>query len=228
MLNRQGMGTTDLYARIDRYISDRFVAEDDALLNTLASIGEAGMPGISVTGCQGKLLHLFATLVGAKRILEIGTLGGYSTIWLARALPPEGRLISLELNDEHAAVARENLRGAGLAETVELRVGPALSTLPALKEEGQDPFDLVFIDADKPTYLQYFQFALALSRPGTLIIADNVIRQGAVLSAEPDDRDVEGVQRLNDFLAHSPEVTATILPTVGTKGVDGMALARVR
>jgi predicted O-methyltransferase YrrM len=192
------------------------------------SIVEAGMPQISVSAVEGKLLNLLASLTGARRILEMGTLGGYSTIWLARALPPGGRLITVEVDPAFAEVARKNLEKAGVADRVTIRLGRALDVLPQIQAEQLGPFDLIFIDADKPPYLEYFNWALELSRPGTLIIADNVVRFGGVLEADSKDERVVGVQRLNSALAADDRVKSVILQTVGAKGHDGMALALVR
>ena len=217
----------DLFAAVEKQVTERFVPEDSVLKVALRSMKEAGMPEINVTPNQGKLLHLLARLGGAKRILEIGTLGGYSTIWLARALPEEGRLISLELDPDYAEVARENIRAAGLSEKVSIRTGPALASLREMIDQGEEPFDFIFIDADKPLYLQYFQFSFSLSHPGTLIVADNVVREGKVLEREPSDEKVEGVQRLLDYLTNTDQATTTVLQTVGEKGHDGMVLSIV-
>lgn len=212
------------FTAVDQYIADLFIPPDEALHATERSLAAAGMPEISVSPVQGKFLQLLARLCGAKRILEIGTLAGYSTIWLARALPPDGRLITLEYEPAYAEVARNNIDRAGLAEKVEVRVGRALDLLPGL--EGV--FDMIFIDADKPPYAEYFQWALRLSRPGTLIVADNVIRDGQVLDANNPDEKVIGARRFNELLAGTEAVSAVILPTVGIKEFDGMALAVVR
>ena len=200
---------------------------DAALLTALRRSESAGLPAISVSPSQGKLLHLLAKAQGARAILEIGTLGGYSTIWLARALPENGRLITLEADPKHAAVARENIAGAGLSGIVEVRLGRAIDSLPKLAAEGRGPFDLIFIDADKPGYLDYFAWALKLSRRGTLIIADNVIRKGAVIDAASSDPGVQGMRRFYDAVAAEPRVSATAIQTVGSKGYDGFLLAVV-
>jgi predicted O-methyltransferase YrrM len=215
------------WTAVDSYIADLFLAPDPALEAALASSAAAGLPAISVSPTQGKLLHLLARIQGAERILEIGTLGGYSTIWLARALPPDGRLISLEVNPKHAEVARANLTRAGLADIVEIRLGPALDTLPKLVNEGCGPFDLIFIDADKPGYADYLKWSLKLARPGTLIIADNVVRKGAVADPASKDENVQGIRKFNDALAAEERVTTTVVQTVGSKGYDGMALILV-
>ncbi|CAN5351701.1 O-methyltransferase [soil metagenome] len=217
----------DLFESVDQYIGDLFDDQDDVLKSTERSIVEAGIPQISVSANQGKFLQVLALARGAKKILEIGTLGGYSTIWLGRALPADGKLISLELSAVNATVARKNFKDAGLDKIVEVRIGKAIDTLPQLVAEGAGPFDFIFIDADKPPYTEYFQWALKLSRPGTLIVADNVIRDGKVIDAGGDEV-VQGVKRFNAFLAECKEVTATIIQTVGTKEHDGMALAVVK
>jgi len=180
-----------------------------------------------VSPLQGRLLALLVRLRGARRILELGTLGGYSTIWLARTLPAGGRLVTLESNSQHAAVARAAIAGAGLDDIVDLRVGAALETLPRLAAEGTGPFDMVFVDADKRSNPEYLRWALALSRPGTLIVADNVVRGGAVLDPPADDPAAGGARRLLELLAAEPRVSATVVQTVGAKGYDGFALALV-
>jgi predicted O-methyltransferase YrrM len=215
----------DLFAAVDRFISDRFAAEDPALERTVERMREAGLPEIEITPSQGKLLQMLAALAGARRILEIGTLGGYSAIWLARALSEDGELISLELDPHHADIARENIREAGLSDRVTVRTGAALTALREMIDGGERPFDLIFIDADKPLYLQYFQLALGLSRPGTLIVADNVVREGKILDPDPQDEKVEGVQRLLNHLANTDSATTTVLQTMGQKGHDGMSLS---
>lgn len=205
------------------YIRDLVVGEDSALAAARAASDAANLPPISVSPNEGKLLHLLARLAGARAILEIGTLGAYSTIWLARALPTGGRLITLEANPKHAAVARANLERAGLAAIVDLRLGPALETLPQLA----GPFDLIFIDADKEHNADYFHWALKLSRPGSAIVIDNVVRDGKVIDAESDDPMVKGTRRLFEAIAAEPRVTATAIQTVGRKGYDGLAIALV-
>lgn len=219
--------TQELWSSVDRYIADLFVGTDDALMTALDASREAGLPAIAVAPHEGKLLYILARAIGAKRILEIGTLGGYSTIWLARALPNEGRLITLEFDPKHADVARGNIARAGLSDRVEVRVGRALDTLPDIAAENAGPFDLVFIDADKQGYVDYFDWSLQLSRRGTLIIADNVIRDGKVLDADTQDTLVQGVRHFNEVLAAEPRVIATAFQTVGAKGHDGMAIALV-
>lgn len=217
----------ELWSAVDRYIGDLFVPSDPALDAALASSAEAGLPPINVAPNQGKLLQLLARLRGARAILEIGTLGGYSTIWLARTLPPDGRLITLEADPRHAEVARANIARAGLAGVVELRLGRALDTLVRLFSDGEGPFDLIFIDADKPGYPDYFGWALKLSRRGSVIIADNVVRKGAVADPASKDPMVQGVRRFNELVAAEPRVSATAIQTVGSKGYDGFAIALV-
>ena len=217
-----------IFADVDRYVADLFAPEDDALAQVERSIEAAGMPHISVSPTEGKLLHVLARLARASRILEVGTLAGYSTIWMARALPPEGRLVTLEVDPKHAEIARANLARAGVADRVDVRVGRALDLLPELEREHSGGFDMVFIDADKPPYLEYVRWALRLSHPGTLIVADNVIRSGEVLDRASEDAFVRGVQRFNDALAAEPRVSSIVLQTVGARGHDGMALAVVR
>lgn len=217
----------DQWTAIDDYITELFVPTDSALEATLQSTIDADLPKINVAPNQGKLLQILALSHHATRILEIGTLAGYSTIWLARALPPNGKLITLEANPKHAEVARANFKQAGLAETVELRVGAALDTLPQLAAEGQPPFDLVFIDADKVNTADYFAWALKLTRRGSLIITDNVVRKGGVIDATSTDENVQGIRRFNAALALEPRVTATVIQTVGSKGHDGLAIALV-
>lgn len=215
------------WTHVDRYITDMLVPSDAALDAALRTADEAGLPKINVAPNQGKMLAILAQTMGAKSILEIGTLGGYSTIWLARALAPGGKLITLEIDTKHAAVARANIERAGLAHAVDLRVGKAIETLPKIADEGHGPFDMIFIDADKPSNPDYFAWALKLSRRGSLIVIDNVIRNGAVADAHSADPNVQGVRRMNDMLAAEPRVTATAIQTVGSKGYDGLALALV-
>jgi predicted O-methyltransferase YrrM len=219
--------TKDQWNAVDRYICDLFVQSDPALEAALEASRAAGLPAISVSPNQGKLLLLLARAIGAQRILEIGTLGGYSTIWLARALPPDGRLVTLEVDPGHAEVARGNIARAGLAGIVDLRLGPAQETLPQLAAEGAGPFDLIFIDADKPGYPAYLEWAIVLARRGSLIVADNVVRDGAVVDASTADPAVQGIRRFNSALAAESRVSATEVQTVGTKGYDGFALAMV-
>jgi len=219
--------TQEQWTAVDRYLADLLVPSDASLEAALAASAEAGLPPADVSPTQGKLLQLLARLSGARMILELGTLGGYSTIWLARALPAGGRLVTLEADARYAEVARENIRQAGLAGAVELRVGPALETLPLVAADGLGPFDLIFIDADKSGNPEYLRWALELSRPGSLIVADNVVRGGAVLDASSSDPSVQGVRRFYELLAGEPRVSATAIQTVGSKGYDGFALALV-
>ncbi len=212
-----------LWQDVERYIDESLVRQDDALQAALEASDAVGLPQISVPATHGKLLWMLARLVHARRILEVGTLGGYSTLWLARALPEDGKLVSLEALERHAAVARSNIDRAGLGKIVEIRVGQALATLPSL----QGPFDLTFIDADKQNNPDYFRWALKLSRPGSLIVVDNVVREGAVIRAESRDAAVQGVRRLFELIAAEPRVSATAIQTVGAKGHDGFAVALV-
>ena len=212
---------------VDAYYDSHFVRPDSALDAALEDSAAAGLPAIAVSPALGKFLHLQARMIGARRILEIGTLGGYSTIWLARALPGDGRLVTLEAESRHADVARANIARAGLNSLVEFRVGPALDTLRALAEAGEGPFDLIFIDADKRNNPGYFEWALKLSRPGSLIIIDNVVRNGKVLETETDDLDIQGIRRVAEMIATEPRVSATTIQTVGSKGYDGFTLVLV-
>jgi predicted O-methyltransferase YrrM len=216
------------WTAVDGYITDLLAPADAALDAALRSSASAGLPSINVTANQGKLLHLLARIQGARRILEIGTLGGYSTIWLARALGSGGgRMITLEADPKHADVACANIARAGLSDVVELRLGRALETLPKLAAEKLGPFDLIFIDADKPNIPDYFAWALKLSRRGSVIIIDNVVRKGTVVDAASTDAGVQGVRRLNDLLASERRVSATTIQTVGSKGYDGFTIALV-
>jgi len=217
----------DRWTAVDRYFTETLVRPDPVFDAVLRANADAGLPPYDVSPSQGKLLELLARIQGARSILEIGTLGGYSTIWLARALPPGGRLVTLEVDPGYARVARANFARAGVADAIELRVGNALETLPRLAAEGYGPFDLVFIDADKQNNPQYFTSALELSRKGTLVVVDNVVRAGAVADPASTDPIVQGVRRLNDMLAADPRVSAVALQTVGSKGWDGMAIVLV-
>lgn len=216
-----------VWTEVDEYFAGLLIPSDDKLEAALLANQQAGLPPIDVTSLQGRFLELLAHVSGARRILEIGTLGGYSTIWLARALPEGGRVVSLELNPLHAEVARANLLNAGLLERVDLRVGRAAESLAALEKAGAEPFDMIFIDADKQGYPEYLDWALKLSRPGTLIVADNVVRDGNVVQADSTDPNVQGVRRFTEQVAKEPRLSATVLQTVGTKGYDGFALAVV-
>jgi predicted O-methyltransferase YrrM len=217
--------TQRVWTEVDAYISGLLIGADPALDSALEASDQAGMPQIAVTPSLGKMLNLIARVHGARKILEIGTLAGYSTIWLARALPPDGRLITLEYDPRHAEVASANIARAGLADRVEVRVGAALDTLPTLA--GEAPFDLFFIDADKVNNPAYFRWALDHSRPGSVIIVDNVVRGGAVVDADSTDPSVVGTRELGALLAHEPRVSATMVQTVGDKGYDGFALVLV-
>ncbi len=215
------------WTAVDQYIDDLLFPSDTVLTAALASSAAAGLPPISVTASQGKFLFLLAQISGARTILEIGTLGGYSTLWLARALPPDGHLITLESEPRHAEVARANFACAGMAERIELRLGSALDTLPQLVAEKRGPFDFIFLDANKESYPEYLTWALRLSRPGTILVADNVVRDGEVMDANSSDPRIQGARRFNQMLASDSRLSATILQTVGSKGYDGFALARV-
>jgi predicted O-methyltransferase YrrM len=215
------------WTAIDRYFADRILPGDDVLERTLAANDAASLPAFDVAPNQGKLLQILARLCGARRVLEIGTLGGYSTIWLARALPHNGRLVTLEADPHHASVARDHVARAGLAGVVDVRLGKALDTLPELAAENGPPFDLIFIDADKQHNPEYFAWALKLARRGSLIVVDNVVRGGAVLDAASDDPIVKGVRRLVEMVGGERRVSATALQTVGSKGHDGFLIALV-
>ena len=218
---------TDIFEKVDKYISDLLGKEDKALKDATKSLDIEGLPQISVTANQGKFLQVMAMACNATKILELGTLAGYSTIWLARMLPENGKMITIEFDKHHANVARKNIDNAGLTKKVDLRVGKALDILPKMIANNEGPFDMIFIDADKPPYAEYFEYAVTLSRPGTLIICDNVIREGKVLDSKSKDEKVQGVRRLNKMLSTNKKVTATILHTVGVKEYDGMAIAVV-
>ena len=218
----------DRWHAVDDYLVDLFELDDDVLRAAVAASVAAGMPQIQVSPALGRFLNLQARAMGARRILEIGTLAGYSSIWLARALPSDGRLVTLELEPRHADVARGNLARAGLDAVAEVRVGPALASLAMLVAEGVAPFDLIFIDADKESYPDYLEASLHLARPGTLIVADNVVRGGEIIDTNSADTRVQGIRRFNEMLARDPRVDATILQTVGAKGYDGIAYALVK
>jgi len=215
------------WTEVDDYIASLLIPPDAALNGALKASDEAGLPSINVSANQGKLLMLFARMLNARNILEIGTLGGYSTIWMARGMAEGGRLITLEYEAKHAEVAMANLVRAGLSDLVEIRVGRALETLPKLVEEGRGPFDLVFIDADKQGYTEYLEWSMKLSRRGTVIVADNVVRNGAVANPVSTDEMVQGIQRFNRALAAEKRLSATEIQTVGSKGYDGLAIATV-
>jgi predicted O-methyltransferase YrrM len=216
---------TETWLAVDAYFGERLLGTDPGLDAALAANRSAGLPDIGVAPNQGALLNILARSVGAKRILEVGTLGGYSTIWMARALPADGELVTLELDPRHAEVARTNTRHAGLADRIDIRVGRAIDLLPAIAAEKRAPFDFVFIDADKANNTAYFEWALKLARPGSLIVVDNVVRGGAVADAKSTDADVNGVRRLAEYLAAEKRVRATALQTVGVKGYDGLIIA---
>lgn len=217
----------EIFAEVDHYIGNLLAKENQALKDATGLIQSENIPDASISANQGKLLQVFALACNAKRILELGTLGAYSTIWLANALPDDGKVITIEFDEHHARVAQKNITNAGLSDKIDLRIGKALDILSNLIATQSEPFDLIFIDADKPPYTEYFQLALKLSRPGTLIICDNVIRNGKVLDTNSSDEKVRGVQRLNAFLSECTAVTATILQTVGVKEYDGMVVAVV-
>src|SRR2546425_1291779 len=215
------------WTKVDSYLNRLFAPSDPALETTLKTSKTAGLPAISVTANQGKLLHLLARAQRAKKILEIGTLGGYSTIWLARALPQNGHLVTLEADPKHAKVAKANIARAGLGKIVELRLGNARETLPLLVAKKQGPFDLIFIDADKPGYPIYLEWSLKLSHPGTLIIADNVVREGKVIEPSRKDPNVQGIRKFNKLLSTDARLSATAIQMVGSKGWDGFAVGLV-
>src|ERR1700761_6474759 len=218
----------ELWAKVDDYLVEKLIPADAALTLAREANAEAKLPAIDVSPAQGKFLYLLAKIHGARRILEVGTLGGYSTIWLARALPKGGKLITLEIEKRHGDVARGNLKRAGVTSLVEQRVAPAAESLEALVKEGAEAFDLIFIDADKPNNPVYLEWALRLARPGTVLIVDNVIREGAVIDAESGDASVKGTRRLFELMEADRRLEATALQTVGSKGYDGFVVARVR
>ncbi|MEW2251295.1 O-methyltransferase [Streptomyces sp. NPDC006975] len=217
----------ETWTAVDAYFNELLVEEDDALRAAVADADAERLPAIHVAPNQGKLLNLLARIRGARTVLEIGTLAGYSTIWLARALPGDGRVVTLEVDERCAAVAAANVARAGLGHLVDIRLGKALDTLPRLVQEGAGPFDLVFLDADKPSNPAYLEWALKLTRPGSVIVADNVVREGAVTAADSSDPRVQGVRRFTELIAAHPRLTATTLQTVGEKGYDGFTLALV-
>jgi len=219
--------TQEMWTAVDEYINGFLVPSDAVLDAALASSAAAGLPTIQVSPPQGKMLHILARLVGARNILEIGTLGGYSTIWMARALPPGGKLLTLEASEKHAEVARGNFARAGLNNRIELRLGKGLDLLPRVSEERRGPFDLIFLDANKSDMAEYFDWAVRLSRPGSVIVADNSISRGRVLDAASEDPDVQGTRRFHERVASDPRVSATEIQTVGAKGWDGFTLIAV-
>jgi predicted O-methyltransferase YrrM len=216
-----------VWASVDRYFGDLLAPSDEKLESVVKANRKARLPAIDVTPLQGKFLHVLIQMTQAKRVLEIGTLGGYSTIWMARALPKGGSIVSLEFSPRHAEVARANLHCAGLLNRVEIRVGPALESLPVLKSTGAGPFDLIFIDADKENNPHYLQWALKLSHRGTVIVVDNVVRQGGVVEAKSSEPDIVGTRRCLEMMAREPRLSAVALQTVGVKGLDGFAMAVV-
>jgi predicted O-methyltransferase YrrM len=216
---------SDQWVQVDDYITTSVVRPDEALERAVAATKEAGMPPIAVSAPYGKMLHLFARMIGARRILEIGTLGGYSTIWLARALPPDGQVVTLELSEKHAHVARANLAAAGLENRVTIRVGPALETLAKLDTEGKGNFDLTFVDADKGNLPKYLEWAVKLSHPGGVIVVDNAVREGRLVGSPSTDPNIEGTRQMHQLLSRTDSLSATTIQTVGTKGYDGFTLA---
>lgn len=218
----------ELWTSVDNYLGEVLVRQDQHLSDAVAASDAAGLPSIQVSPPQGKLLEILIEMMGAKTILEVGTLGGYSTIWMARALPADGSVVTIEIDPKHAQVAQENFNRAGLGDKIDLRTGNAREILPAMVEEGAGPFDFAFIDADKASNPDYFRWALEMSRPGSVIIVDNVIRDGHVVEADSDDASVKGVRRLNEMMAGNPRISVTALQTVGVKGYDGFSVAIVR
>lgn len=219
--------TQELWEAVDKYFDEMLIPHDSTLDDALAAAAAANLPAIQVSSVQGKFLHLLARIMGARSILEIGTLGGYSTIWMARALPEGGRIITLEADPKHAEVARRNFAGAGVESKVELRLGKALDTLPQVASDGRGPFDMFFIDANKSNMPEYFEWSLKLARKGSVIIADNVVREGAVLDAKSKDADIQGIRRFLEMVGKEKRVSGTALQTVSTKNYDGFALAFV-
>ena len=219
--------TDTVWADVDRYLVDLLHSKDDALDHALQASASADLPPIAVTPAGGKLLHILARLIGARRILEVGTLGGYSTIWLARAAGPGGLVTTLELDERHAKIAADNVAYAGLSSSVDIRLGRAADTLATIHAAGGEPYDMIFIDADKASIPEYFAWALKLSRPGSLILVDNVIRNGAVIDATSTDPNIIGVRKFNEMLSRETRVTATTIQTVGAKGYDGMTFVVV-
>lgn len=217
----------ELWNSVDAYIADHVIGHDPVLEGALEAAAAAGLPAISVSPAQGKLLYLLARVQGARNILEIGTLAGYSTIWLARAMPRYGRLVTMEVDANHAAVARENIAKAGYGDVVDVRVGPAMDQLTEMARGKEVPFDFVFIDADKQNIPEYFEFALKFSKPGTVIVIDNVVREGKLADGDSDDESAQAVRRLHDMLSQERRVSATTIQTVGSKGYDGFTIVLV-
>ncbi|MEY8745274.1 O-methyltransferase [Paenibacillus tundrae] len=227
MKNVNSSSLLHTWTQVDQYLNERLIPADPLLEQALNRNTVAGLPAHDVTPNQGKFLQLLLQIQGATRVLEIGTLGGYSTIWMARALPDQGRIVTLEADPHHAEIARHNLSHAGLIDKVDLRVGAALTTLPDIQEEYREPFDFIFIDADKPSNPDYLRWALRLARPGSLIVGDNIVRDGEVTNPNSTDERVKGVRTFLDMVANHPKLEATALQTVGSKGYDGFMLARV-
>lgn len=222
------MSPQEQWSAVDDYFAQLLVQSDAVLEESLAASKAAGLPAIHVSPTQGKFLMLLAMISRAKRVLEIGTLGGYSTIWLARGLPADGKVVTLEFDPKHAAIARQNFARAGIEQKIDLRLGRALETLPLIEDEAGGPFDLIFIDADKISTCDYFQWSLKLSRSGTVIVIDNVVREGEIVNAQSSDGNVQALRRLNQMLSREPRVTSTAIQTVGGKGYDGFAMVVVK
>ena len=223
----RGTMTKDVWEAVDKYFDEMLIPHDPTLDDALAACAAANLPAIQVSSVQGKLLHLLARIMGARNILEIGTLGGYSTIWMARALPEGGRIITLEADPKHADVARKNFARAGVENKIELRLGKALETLPKVVADGRGPFDMFFIDANKSNMPEYFEWSLKLARTGSVIIADNVVREGAVLDGKSNDADIQGIRRFLEMVGKEKRVSGTALQTVSSKNYDGFALVLV-
>jgi predicted O-methyltransferase YrrM len=217
----------DLWTNVDRYFGDLLAPEDSHFKSIVEANQAAGLPSIDVPALLGKFLDLMIRISGARRVLEVGTLGGYSTLWLARAVPPDGRVITLELEPRHAEIARTNLQNAGVLDRVDIRFGKAIDSLRELHESSAQPFDLIFLDADKQGLPEYLEWSLKLSRPGTVIIADNVVRDGKVIDSDNADPNIQGVRRLTELMASEPRLSATAIPTVGARGYDGFSIAVV-
>jgi predicted O-methyltransferase YrrM len=216
-----------LWSDVDTYIVEKLLPADPVMIEVLAANRKGGLPAIDVSAAQGRFLELLVRITGARKILEIGTLGGYSTIWMARGMPADGRILTLEYSKMHALVARGNFQKADLADRIELRIGAALDTLPGVEADGLGPFDLIFIDADKPNNPNYLEWAVKLSRKGTVIVLDNVVRDGAIVDVDGADPSITGTRKAFDFLGTHPRLKATALQTVGAKGYDGFAIAVV-
>jgi predicted O-methyltransferase YrrM len=219
--------TNEIWKQVDEYFADALIAPGDGFDGALDANRKADLPAIDVTPLQGKFLEILIRATGSKRVLEIGTLGGYSTLWLARALPDDGVVVTLELEPHRAQIAKQNLEAAGFADRVDLRIGPAAASLAALLQKHAEPFDFIFIDADKASYPDYLQWSLKLSRPGTLIVADNVVRDGKVIDPENPDPNIRGVRRFTEMVSAEPRLRATALQTVAGKGYDGFIIAVV-